>query len=716
MRTTSPCDSNPCQNGATCVADRGTTGWFGCRCPPGYTGLRCQTSTRTCGGVLYQLIGTLRYPEFNGTYNHNARCAWLIKTNDTQVLDITFTHFDLENSVSSGECKHDWLQVSRFYALHHPAPADRMKCLQIHDGRTSAAQIIGRFCGNELPRGGNFQSTHNMLYLWFRSDNATAHDGFELQWKSVAPVCGGSITVVSHGIITSPGTPGNYPPNRDCKWFLQAPPGRRIQLTFSTIMIEVHENCNYDFVQISEGVTDEGTVLAKYCNTTHPPPLTTTTHEATVYFHSDESGNDAGFQINYAVVEGVPGCGGTYTQREGVISSPLSQTDNVYPINLNCEYLVKLPIGSRVEIKFNKFHLEQSEGCKLDYLEIVDGSSMDDDSLGKFCGDRLPPTFTSTGNSLLLKFHTDWSAPNPGFSVVYKMKCGGIFDDPAIADFDIEQNSFGKCELDYVELYDGSLATNETLLGRYCSTKSPPTTISSKNVLLLRFVSDGSGAGRGFKGNFSFFDVSCGGVLMREDIIIRSPMIAETGKYQHGAECEWIIVAPEGHAIQLTWRSFELELSGQCVYDYVQVFDNSSMANSLVGRYCGTEKPPAITSTGNMVTIRFVTTDSTSSKDGFSLSFNFIDVEKSCGGNYFATSGIVRSPGWPKNYLPNKVCEWVITVPMGQQITLLVHSFRMEKHKTCRFDGLTIRNGGTQHSPLIGVFCGEDDFNGTISF
>uniref|UniRef100_A0A182RN21 Cubilin n=1 Tax=Anopheles funestus TaxID=62324 RepID=A0A182RN21_ANOFN len=728
MRTTSPCEINPCQNGGTCFSTGGSFGRISCRCPPGYTGLRCQTQVRACGGIRYQLNGTLRYPEFNGTYNHNARCAWLIKTNDTQVLDVTFTQFNLEVPVGSGECKYDWLQI--------------------HDGRTSAAQIIGRFCGNELPRGGNFQSTHNMLYLWFRSDNSTAHDGFELQWKSINPVCGGRILAVSHGIITSPGTPGNYPPNRDCKWYLQAPQGRRIQFTFFTMKIEAHENCNYDYVQITDGMEDEGMLLAKYCNTTHPPPLITPSNEATVYFHSDDSGNDAGFQISYAVVEGVPGCGGTYTQREGVISSPLSQTDNVYPNNLNCEYLIKLPIGSRVEIKFSKFHLEQSESCKFDYLEIFDGSSTEDASLGKFCGDRMPPAFTSTENSLLLKFHTDWSAPNPGFSLVYKIKCGGTFTDPGkdlispsypqmylanqlcdyvihgplgkaiifdFQDFDIEKNSFPKCELDYVELYDGLLPTNETLLGRYCSTKTPPTTISTKNVLLLRFVSDGSVAGRGFKGNFSFYDVSCGGVLMREDSIIRSPMIAESGKYQHDAQCEWIIVAPPGHAIQLTWNSFELEVSGRCVYDYVQVFDNSSIANSLVGRYCGTEKPPAVTSTGNMVTIQFVT-DSSSSKDGFSLAFNFIDVEKSCGGNYFATSGIIRSPGWPKNYLSNKVCEWVITVPMGQQIMLLVHSFKMEKHKSCRFDGLTIRNGGTQHSPLIGNYCGEDDFNGTFSF
>ncbi|XP_053675116.1 cubilin homolog [Anopheles nili] len=729
LRTVSPCEPNPCMNGGTCTPYTvNLLTRYLCRCAGGYTGPRCQTVTRTCGGIRYQLSGTLRYPEYNGTYTHNSRCAWLIKTNETQVLNVTFTQFNLENPVRSGECRYDWLQI--------------------HDGRTSASQLIGRFCGSELPHGGHIMSTHNMLYLWFRSDNSTAHDGFELSWESIDPICGGSISVESHGIITSPGYPGNYPPNRDCKWYLQAAQGRRIQFTFFTMKIEVHENCNYDYLQINDGLSDEAMMLAKYCNTSHPEPLITPSNVATVYFHSDEGGNDLGFQISYAVVEGIPGCGGTYTQREGVISSPLSQTDNLYPNNLNCEYLIKLPIGSRVEIKFSKFHLEQSDGCKFDYLEIFDGRNTEDPSLGKFCGDRIPPAVISSGNSLLLKFHTDWSAPNPGFTVMYKIKCGGTFTDPQIEikspaypqmysanqlcdyvihaplgmaiefdflDFDMEKNSFPKCELDFVELYDGLLPTNETLLGRYCSIKTPPRVISSKNVLLLRFVSDGSVAGRGFKGNFSFFDVSCGGVLMREDTIIRSPMIAETGRYQNDAQCEWIIVAPQGHAVQLTWSSFELEVSGKCVYDYVVVYDNSSMANSLVGRYCGTDKPPAITSTGNIVTIRFVS-DASSSKDGFSLSFNFIDVEKSCGGNYFATSGIIRSPNWPKNYLSNKVCEWVITVPMGQQVMLLVHSFAMEKHKTCRFDGLTIRNGGTQNSPLIGNFCGDDNFNGTISF
>lgn len=47
--------------------------------------------------------------------------------------------------------------------------------------------MIGRFCGDQLPRAGSIITTHNSLYLWFRADNSTARDGFELTWESISP-------------------------------------------------------------------------------------------------------------------------------------------------------------------------------------------------------------------------------------------------------------------------------------------------------------------------------------------------------------------------------------------------------------------------------------------------------------------------------------------------------------------------------------------------
>lgn len=99
-------------------------GRYRCMCPRLRTGRNCQLIARPCGGVLNSLNGTLKYP-LSDHYPHNTVCAWLIKTNEDKVLNVTFTRFNVELSL---ECRYDWLQI--------------------HDGRSSAAYMIGRYKQN----------------------------------------------------------------------------------------------------------------------------------------------------------------------------------------------------------------------------------------------------------------------------------------------------------------------------------------------------------------------------------------------------------------------------------------------------------------------------------------------------------------------------------------------------------------------------------------
>lgn len=123
--------------------------------------------------------------------------------------------------------------------------------LQIHDGRNTADHLIGRFCGNTFPRGGNFLSTTNYLYIWFRTDHTIAHQGFSLHWVSANPICGGIIKSSTYGTISSPGAPGKYPQNRDCYWTITTSSSKRIQINFFTLQIESHPDCKYDFLEVS---------------------------------------------------------------------------------------------------------------------------------------------------------------------------------------------------------------------------------------------------------------------------------------------------------------------------------------------------------------------------------------------------------------------------------------------------------------------------------
>lgn len=158
--------------------------------------------------------------------------------------------------------------------------------------------------------------------------------------------------------------------NRDCEWFMTASPGKRIQFLFYTLMIEAHETCNFDFVEVHSGLGSETPSLGKYCNSTNPPPLLTPSNTATIHFHSDGDSSDFGFQIAYSVVEGFPGCGGIYTSSKGDVVSPTNIADGKYKHNMVCDYVIQLPRESRVRIEFKKFALEDSSTCKFDKVEV----------------------------------------------------------------------------------------------------------------------------------------------------------------------------------------------------------------------------------------------------------------------------------------------------------------------------------------------------------
>lgn len=65
-------------------------------------------------------------------------------------------------------------------------------------------------------------------------------------------VCGSGnpISFTTHGTLSSPGSPGRYPNNRDCFWTLVAPLNRRIQFHFYTMQIEASANCSNDYLEV----------------------------------------------------------------------------------------------------------------------------------------------------------------------------------------------------------------------------------------------------------------------------------------------------------------------------------------------------------------------------------------------------------------------------------------------------------------------------------
>lgn len=68
------------------------------------------------------------------------------------------------------------------------------------------------------------------------------------------------------------------------------------------------------------------------------------------------------------MVAGDPGCGGTFTDTDGIIISP--NWPNDYAHNRQCVYVIRLPAGEKVSLNFTHLSLENHSSCSFDYVEV----------------------------------------------------------------------------------------------------------------------------------------------------------------------------------------------------------------------------------------------------------------------------------------------------------------------------------------------------------
>ncbi|KAG8438260.1 hypothetical protein GDO86_008814 [Hymenochirus boettgeri] len=221
-----------------------------------------------------------------------------------------------------------------------------------------------------------------------------------------------------NGIVMSDNYPLFYSNNANCVWLIRTSSGQ-VSLNFNSFNVQTSTNCISDYIKIYDGATKSSPpILHRTCGTDLPPNVISSTNRMLLEFVSDGSIVETGFKASYTTVK----CGGTfYTSSRVNITSP--NYPNNYLPSVDCLYLITAPPSFKVSLTMNKFFLERcTASCSCDYLSIYDGSSTSATTLGqnvKNCGAAIFPTLVSTGNSMLLKFHTDQSGQATGFSASY---------------------------------------------------------------------------------------------------------------------------------------------------------------------------------------------------------------------------------------------------------------------------------------------------------
>lgn len=89
----------------------------------------------------------------------------------------------------------------------------------------------------------------------------------------------------------------------------------------------------------------------------------------------------------------------------GAISSPSFPLN--YPDKSRVEYHLETYRDSRIRLQFEVFDLEETPNCRADYLQI--------DFSRTFCGKDLPGPFTSGGNTMYIRFESDYLENGQGF-------------------------------------------------------------------------------------------------------------------------------------------------------------------------------------------------------------------------------------------------------------------------------------------------------------
>jgi cubilin len=181
--------------------------------------------------------------------------------------------------------------------------------------------------------------------------------------------------------------------------------------------IEQHSTCEFDYLEIFDGVMSENaTSLGRYCGDTKPGNFTSSFNHLHVKFASDLTVFGRGFLANYSFVD--VQCGGIIKDSREIIKAPLDEDGNgVYKADSLCKWLIYAPVGHVIQINVLQFELESDTQCRYDFIKIFNNGSGNGDQIGPFCGSTIPKVITTNDNIATIVFQSDSSTGKDGFTI-----------------------------------------------------------------------------------------------------------------------------------------------------------------------------------------------------------------------------------------------------------------------------------------------------------
>ncbi len=400
-----------------------------------------------------------------------------------------------------------------------------------------------------------------------------------------------------------------------------------------------------------------------------------------------------------------------------------------YLNHADCRKLIQPSGADYITLSFTEFNIESN----YDYVRVYDGPGTSDPLLGIFTGNSLPGVITSSGGSMMIHFTSDYSETRSGWSADYVSGeldpvctnqtfslASGVVDDNT-GDKDYMNNAdcqkliqavgassitltFTEFHLedgnDYVRIFDGSSAL-DPVLGEFTGSTLPEEISSNGGSILIHFTSNESIRAPGWSASYTSNAPDCGPCL-EETYTEASGALSDNScaeNYMNDVDCQKLIQVAGADYITLSFLEFNTEAN----YDYVRVYDGSSIADPLLGTFTGTSLPGAVTSSGGSMLIHF-SSDYSMTSSGWSAEYTSGEVEPICLNETFtAASGTVDDNTGLEDYMDLADCRKLIQATGADEITLNFVEFQLENGN----DYVRIYDGSDITDPLLGEFTGS---------
>lgn len=637
------------------------------------TGWRAFYSTQTipnCVGLTTLNAATGTFDDGSlatANYIENSNCQWLIQPTGASLVSLTFNRF----STQAGS---DFVRV--------------------YDGSNNSAPLIGSYSGNALPP--SISSTGSSLFVEFTTNGFNNQTGWEATYNSSSAQCFTNLTLTSHTDTIEDGSKSlNYQNNLNCSWLIQPNTAIDITLTF----LDFNVNNLGDTLIIYDGSNASAPVLAKYTGNSLPAAITSTGNSMFVEFNTDGSTVDQGWKAVYTITSSLSCVGTTnLTAPSGTFSDGSGTA--VYDNNLACGWLIQPP-GNPAVIVLNMTSMNLANFG--DRVRVYDGVDNSGTIVGSFFGSNIGNPVSAYSGSMFVEFITDGNQQGQGWDANYSSSftyCApsttftannGNFTDgspngtnylnntscewliqPAATNVAVSLRFFQfntEAGADTVTVYDG-VNSSAPILATYSGNLGTTTQIvSSGGSMFVTFKSDASTTASGWRAIYNTQTIPfCSGTT---NLTAASGTFSDGSangvNYVQNSNCEWLI-QPAGGAvsIDLNFNYFNTEAN----FDFVTVYNGSTVSAPVLGTFSGTTIPGTITATGGSMLVVF-TSDQAQQANGWEASYTssnviFLDaVQDTITINAGAGSTGSISVNSNSNWSTSDNATWLIVSPLN---------------------------------------------------